>query len=85
MKVVANGVYTAKLDTKSLTKAKERVTGAEGRRRGEYECECTIVQCTIQRVQPDRCHHCGSKNNKKYKSTSLLTDSSWFIYRYCTE
>ncbi len=30
MKVVADGVYTAKSRTKSLTKAKERATGADG-------------------------------------------------------
>jgi hypothetical protein len=50
----------------------------------ECEGECTTVQCTIQRVQPDRCHHCGSKRNKRYDSTGLLTDNRRFIYRYCT-
>jgi hypothetical protein len=30
VKVVANVVYTAKLETKSLTKAEERATGADG-------------------------------------------------------
>ncbi len=37
------------------------------------ECDCTIVKCTIQRVQPDWGHHCGSKHNKRYDSTGLLT------------
>ncbi len=23
--------------------------------------ECTELQCTVQRVQPDRGHHCGEK------------------------
>jgi hypothetical protein len=34
------------------------------------------------------CHKvaaCGSKRDKRYDSTGLLTDSSWFIYRYCTD
>jgi hypothetical protein len=26
-------------------------------------CECTEVQCTVQRVQPDRGHHCGRRRN----------------------
>jgi hypothetical protein len=30
-------------------------------------------------------HKCGSKHNKRYNSTGLLADNSWFIYRYCTE
>jgi hypothetical protein len=28
----------------------------------------------MQRVQPDRGHHCGSKRNKRYDSTGLLSD-----------
>ncbi len=40
----------------------------------ECGCEYTTVQCTMQRVQPDRGHHCGSKrDNKRYDSTGLLT------------
>jgi hypothetical protein len=35
-------------------------------------CECTEVQCTVQRVQPDRGHHCGRRRNKRYDSTGLL-------------
>jgi hypothetical protein len=34
----------------------------------------TTVQCTMQRVQPDRGHHCESKQNKRYDSTGLLSD-----------
>jgi hypothetical protein len=28
---------------------------------------------------------CGSKRNKRYDSTGLLTDNGWFIYRFCKE
>ncbi len=84
VKVVANAVYTAKFENR---------INYEGNRESdlrwwlpmcECEGECTIVQCTIQRVQPDRGHHCGSKCNKRYHSTSLLMDNRWFIYRHCT-
>jgi hypothetical protein len=35
-------------------------------------CECTTVQCTVQRVQPDRGHHCGSKCQQEVRQ-------HWFI------
>jgi hypothetical protein len=44
VKVVANGVYTAKLETKSLTKVKERATGAEGCRRVSESVQQYSVQ-----------------------------------------
>ncbi len=28
---------------------------------------------------------CGSKRNKRYDSSSLLTDDRWFIYKHCSE
>jgi hypothetical protein len=31
------------------------------------------VQCTVQRVQPGRGHHCGRRRNKRYDNTVLLT------------
>ncbi len=30
------------------------------------------------------CWPCGIKRNKRYDHISLLTDNSWFKYRYCT-
>jgi hypothetical protein len=36
-------------------------------------CECTEVQCTVQRVQPYQGHHCGRRRNDRYDSTGLLT------------
>jgi hypothetical protein len=69
VKVVANGVHTAKLATESHLRRRKRkrlaLIAAD-------VCECTKVQCTIQRVQPDRGHHCGSKH-KRYDSTGILT------------
>ncbi len=62
----------------TLQNLKQKVT-YEGRRESDWRwwlptCECTKVQCTIQRVQPDRGHHCGSKHNKRYDSTGLLSE-----------
>jgi hypothetical protein len=61
----------------------ERIWSSLVRQKVEHEllllipilwCECTTVQCTMQRVQPDWGHHCGSKHNKRYDSTGLLSD-----------
>ncbi len=82
VKVVANGVYTAKLETKNHIRRRKRERLAVWLLTCECGCECITVQCTMQRVQPDRGHHCGSKCNKRYDSTGLLTDNSRFIYRY---
>ncbi len=49
------------------------------------QCECTEVQCTVQRVQLCRGPHCGRRHNKRYDSTSLLVIVYRLIYRYCTE
>jgi hypothetical protein len=59
------------LKQKSLMKAGERATSTEDCRRVSVGVS---VQCTMQRVQPDRGHHCGSKRDKRYDSTGLLTD-----------
>ncbi len=85
MKVVADGVHTAKSSKQNHLRGQKRERLALMAAEVWDEGECTIVQCTIQRVQPDPGHHCGSKRNKRYDSTSLLTDSRWFIYKYCTE
>ncbi len=42
----------------------------------------STVQCTVQRVQPDRGHHCGRRRNKRYYSTGLLAVRYQLIYRY---
>ncbi len=70
VKVVVNRVHTVNL--------KQKVT-YEGGRESDWcwwlpTCDCIKVQCTIQRVQPDRGHHCGSKHNKRYDSPGLLSD-----------
>jgi hypothetical protein len=80
--VVANEVYSVNLKRKmSLTRAKERATSAcRCRRVSEY----TEIQCTVQRVQPDRGHHCGRRHRERYDSTSLFTVTYQLIYRHCT-
>jgi hypothetical protein len=65
-------VHTAELETEShiRRRKKERLALMAA-----DVWECTKVQCTIQRVQPDRGHHCRSKLNKRYDSTGILSDN----------
>ncbi len=69
VEVVANGVHTAKLKTESHLRRRKR----EGLAlmAADVWVWCKKVQYTIQRVQPDRGHLCGSKHNKSYDSTGF--------------
>ncbi len=68
---LVTGVHTAKLETENHLRRRKRERLAL---LPTSDCECTEVQCTIQRVQPDQGHHCESKHNKRYDSTGLLSD-----------
>ncbi len=69
VKVVANEEYTAKFENKITYEGEGESDWHWWLPTCECEGECTIVQCTIQRVQPDRGHHCENKRNKRYDST----------------
>ncbi len=70
---------TSLLDRKTVPGLSHGSAREEGKRGSDqrllvltYECQCTEAQCKVQRVQPDRGHHCGRRRNKRYNSTSLL-------------
>jgi hypothetical protein len=64
--VVASAVYTTKVEWKCRLRRQKRERLAHA-----AECECTEVQCTVQRVQPGRGHHCVRRRSDRYDSIGL--------------